>query len=397
MDLKGKKIILGVCGSIAAYKALILVRLMTKAGMEVRVIMTRDAEQFVGKLSFSSLTGQTVHSDLTYASEWNNHVELGLWADLLVIAPATAQTISKMAHGMVDNLLTAVYLSAKCPVMVAPAMDLDMWAHQATQHNIGTLRNYGNQIIPVSTGPLASGLSGAGRLAEPEDIFRTVCQFFTAKSDLAGKSVLVTAGPTYEPIDPVRFIGNYSSGKMGVRIAEEVLRRGGQVFLILGPASILPPVNPALTTVKVQSATEMLEAVKRYQESSDFFILAAAVADFMPEKVATEKIKKNVGVPEIRLVQTPDIAAHLGTFKKGNQRLVGFALETENILDNARSKMNKKNMDMIVINSPREAGAGFGGETNRIDILKKNGEVLSFELKSKSEVAEDIVNEMIKL
>lgn len=198
--------------------------------MEVRVIMTRDAEQFVGKLSFSSLTGQTVHSDLTYASEWNNHVELGLWADLLVIAPATAQTISKMAHGMVDNLLTAVYLSAKCPVMVAPAMDLDMWAHQATQHNIGTLRNYGNQIIPVSTGPLASGLSGAGRLAEPEDIFRTVCQFFTAKSDLAGKSVLVTAGPTYEPIDPVRFIGNYSSGKMGVRIAEEVLRRGGQVF-----------------------------------------------------------------------------------------------------------------------------------------------------------------------
>ncbi|MFN8332277.1 MAG: bifunctional phosphopantothenoylcysteine decarboxylase/phosphopantothenate--cysteine ligase CoaBC [Saprospiraceae bacterium] len=295
MDLKGKKIILGVCGSIAAYKALILVRLMTKAGMEVRVIMTRDAEQFVGKLSFSSLTGQTVHSDLTYASEWNNHVELGLWADLLVIAPATAQTISKMAHGMVDNLLTAVYLSAKCPVMVAPAMDLDMWAHQATQHNIGTLRNYGNQIIPVSTGPLASGLSGAGRLAEPEDIFRTVCQFFTAKSDLAGKSVLVTAGPTYEPIDPVRFIGNYSSGKMGVRIAEEVLRRGGQVFLILGPASILPPVNPALTTVKVQSATEMLEAVKRYQESSDFFILAAAVADFMPEKVATEKIKRTLG------------------------------------------------------------------------------------------------------
>ena len=397
MDLKGKKIILGVCGSIAAYKALILVRLMTKAGMEVRVIMTRDAEQFVGKLSFSSLTGQTVLSDLTYASEWNNHVELGLWADLLVIAPATAQTIAKMAHGMVDNLLTAVYLSAKCPVMVAPAMDLDMWAHPATQHNIVTLRTYGNHVIPVRVGPLASGLSGAGRLAEPEDIFRTVCQFFTAKSDLAGKSVLVTAGPTYEPIDPVRFIGNYSSGKMGVRIAEEVLRRGGQVFLILGPASILPPVHPALTTVKVQSATEMLEAVKRDQESSDFFILAAAVADFMPEKVATEKIKKTVGVPEIRLVQTPDIAAHLGTFKKANQRLVGFALETENILDNARSKMNKKNMDMIVINSPREAGAGFGGETNRIDILKKNGEVLSFELKSKSEVAEDIVNEMIKL
>ncbi|HNA64136.1 MAG TPA: bifunctional phosphopantothenoylcysteine decarboxylase/phosphopantothenate--cysteine ligase CoaBC, partial [Saprospiraceae bacterium] len=263
--------------------------------------------------------------------------------------------------------------------------------------NIVTLRTYGNHVIPVRVGPLASGLSGAGRLAEPEDIFRTVCQFFTAKSDLAGKSVLVTAGPTYEPIDPVRFIGNYSSGKMGVRIAEEVLRRGGQVFLILGPASILPPVHPALTTVKVQSATEMLEAVKRYQESSDFFILAAAVADFMPEKVATEKIKKTVGVPEIRLVQTPDIAAHLGTFKKANQRLVGFALETENILDNARSKMNKKNMDMIVINSPREAGAGFGGETNRIDILKKNGEVLSFELKSKSEVAEDIVNEMIKL
>lgn len=397
MDLKGKKIILGVCGSIAAYKALILVRLMTKAGLEVRVIMTRDAEQFVGKLSFSSLTRQNVLSDLSYASEWNNHVELGLWADLLIIAPATAQTISKMAHGMVDNLLTAVYLSARCPVMVAPAMDLDMWAHHATRHNIETLRSYGNHIIPVSTGPLASGLSGAGRLAEPEDIFRFVCQFFTHQSDLRGKAVLVTAGPTYEPIDPVRFIGNYASGKMGVRIAEEVLRRGGRAFLILGPVSIHPTEHPALTTVKVQTATEMLEAVKMYQDSSDFFILAAAVADFMPEKVAPEKIKKNFGVPEIRLVQTPDIASHLGTSKKEYQRLIGFALETENILENARSKMNKKNMDMIVINSPREDGAGFGVDTNRIDILKKNGEVLSFELKSKTAVAADIINEMIKL
>ncbi len=397
MSLGGKKIILAVCGSIAAYKSLLLLRLLTKEGAEVKVILTQDAQKFVGKLSFTSLTKHEVLTDLSPDSEWSNHIELGLWADLMLIAPATANTIAKCACGITDNLLQAVFLSARCPIMISPAMDLDMWAHSITQSNINRLKSIGINIIPVGKGLLASGLSGEGRLAEPNVIFEIVKDYFNKKQDLKGKKVLITAGPTYESIDPVRFIGNYSSGKMGIRIAEAASQRGAEIILVLGPVS--EQFNGELRgkCFRINSADEMIEKVKAEYETIDYFILAAAVADFKPEIKAEEKIKKTSSSLSIQLIQTPDIAKWIGENKKKDQFLVGFALETEKMRENASAKLHKKNMDMIVINSPKENGAAFGHDTNRIDVLKKTGEYISFELKSKKELAHDILDEMLKI
>lgn len=397
MELEGKKIILGVCGSIAAYKSLLLLRLLTSAGAEVQIIMTPDARKFVGSLSFASLSSLPVLSEWISEKDWKNHVDLGLWGDLLIIAPATAQTLAKLANGMVDNLLTAVYLSAKCPVMVAPAMDLDMWAHAATQSNIKVLQSRGVEVIPVGNGPLASGLVGEGRLAEPNDILKHIFKFFERKKDLANTRVLVTAGPTQEALDPIRYIGNRSTGKMGIRIAESAAERGAIVTLVLGPTNESIKSFNNLEVIRVQTADQMMEAIRPQVSQQDYFILAAAVADFKPEKSQEEKIKKNNFALKIELVPTPDIALYIGQNKKSNQKLVGFALETQNILQNAQLKMNTKNMDMIVINNAREEGAGFGVDTNRIDILKKNGEFLPLELKTKKELSNDIIDQMIKL
>ncbi|MDQ3142442.1 MAG: bifunctional phosphopantothenoylcysteine decarboxylase/phosphopantothenate--cysteine ligase CoaBC [Bacteroidota bacterium] len=392
--LKGRKIILAVTGSIAAYKSLILVRLLTKADADVQVIMSRSAKEFVGKLSFATLSGKPVLSDLQTDQEWNNHVALGLWADLMIIAPASAHTISKLASGLVDNLLTAVYLSAKCPVMIAPAMDLDMWAHPATQSNIQTLQNFGQFIIPVGKGPLASGLNGLGRLAEPEDIFRVVSDHFTHSRIFENKKILITAGPTYEAIDPVRFIANHSSGKMGIRIAEQAVLMGAEVNLILGPSHEKIMAHPKLHINRIVSAEDMFLETKKHLESSSIFILAAAVADFKPEKAASEKIKKNNTDLQLKLMHTDDIAQFIGIEKKAHQFLVGFALETEQIIEHAKLKMEKKNMDFIVINSPRDENAAFGFDTNKISILHRDGRIKEFELKSKAAVAVDILLEI---
>ncbi len=397
MHLEGKKILLGVCGSIAAYKALILLRLLVKAGAAVQVIMTKEAQQFVGKLSFSSLTDYPVFSELAVEDNWKNHVDLGLWADVMVIAPATANTMSKLAHGIVDNLLTAVYLSSKCPVMIGPAMDLDMWAHPATKRNIRTLQSDGVQIFPVGFGPLASGLIGDGRLAEPENMFQTISDYFNHSKDLEGKKLLITAGPTIEAIDPVRFISNHSSGKMGIKIAEAALIRGAEVTLILGPTKETVTEHKNLELIRVSTAEQMLIEVKKKWINVNYFILAAAVSDYQAREIAQEKIKKDENNLSLELKRTVDIAAFIGENKADDQILIGFALETENIMDNAQKKLDKKNMNMIVINSPKVENSAFGYDTNKIDILKKNGEYLSFELKSKKEVAEDILNEMLKL
>ncbi|NOT37936.1 MAG: bifunctional phosphopantothenoylcysteine decarboxylase/phosphopantothenate--cysteine ligase CoaBC [Saprospiraceae bacterium] len=397
MSLEGKKIILGVCGSIAAYKSLILLRYLTKAGADVKVILTQDAQKFVGKLSFASLSSYEVLTDLSSDDQWKNHIELGLWADLFIIAPATANTIAKCATGITDNLLQAVYLSARCPVMIAPAMDLDMWAHPITQGNVKKLQSIGVQIIPVGTGLLASGLNGEGRLAEPEIIYNYILDQFNKQSDLKNKRILITAGPTFEAIDPVRFIGNHSSGKMGLRLAEAACQRGAKVDLVLGPVNENHQQINGLSIYKVVSAQDMMNKVQELENLSDYFILAAAVSDFMPENVEQEKIKKATAVPIIKLKNTPDIAQWLGMHKKNHQKLVGFALETNHVKENAEAKLHKKNMDMIVINSPRDEGAAFGHDTNKIDILKKSGEYISFELKSKRELAHDILDEMLKL
>lgn len=397
MSLEGKKIILAVCGSIAAYKALILLRLLTKEGAEVKVILTQDAQKFVGKLSFASLTKHEVLTDLSPDSEWSNHIELGLWADLMIIAPATANTIAKCATGITDNLLQAVFLSARCPVAIAPAMDLDMWAHPITKGNISKLNAIGIHFIPVGKGLLASGLSGEGRLAEPVIILDFIVQHFEIRNDLQGKKIVITAGPTYEAIDPVRFIGNYSSGKMGIRIAEAAAQRGAEVILVLGPVKEEISNNTRISCLRINTAEEMLEQVKLNSQNVDYYILAAAVADFRPETKAEEKIKKKGQSMTIQLVQTADIAKWVGENKSENQLMVGFALETEKIKENASTKLHKKNMDMIVINSPKESGAAFGHDTNRIDILKKTGEYISFELKSKKELAHDILDEMLKI
>lgn len=393
--MKGKKIILAISGSIAAYKAAFLTRLFVKAGAEVQVLMTPAATNFIAPLSLSVLSKKEVYTDVISDKSWNNHVELGLWADALVIAPATANTLAKLAHGICDNIIAATYLSAKCPVFVAPAMDLDMWKHPATIENINRLRDFGNQIIPVGFGELASGLTGDGRMAEPEDIFTFLENYFSKSQRLRGKKMLVTAGPTYEPIDPVRFIGNHSSGKMGVAIADCLATQGAEVTLVLGPSKINPAEN-SVNVVRVNTAEEMYRAAEESFQTCDGAILAAAVADYRPKEIAVQKIKKKSEDLVIALEKTPDIAASLGKLKRKNQFIVGFALETNDEAANAKEKLEKKNFDFIVLNSLQNEGAGFNHDTNKISIFHKNNKDRHFELKSKHEVAKDIVEEIIR-
>lgn len=389
-----KKILLGVTGSIAAYKSAVLCRLLINEGYDVKVVMTPSAKDFITPLTLSTLSGNDTLYDISDGNSWNNHVELGLWADLMVIAPCTASTLSKMAHGHADNLLMACYLSSKCPVCFAPAMDLDMWKHPSTTRNVEKLVSYGNMLIPVGNGFLASGLIGEGRMAEPEDIVHFIRQYFLRKADLLGKNILITAGPTYESIDPVRFIGNKSSGKMGFAIAKECLERGANVTLITGPVS-LQLESDQLTLIRIQSAAEMYDAGKKVFDQADIIILSAAVADFKPVAVAKEKIKKSESNMHLELDRTVDIAATLGTLKKENQILVGFALETNDEINHAKQKLHKKNLDFIVLNSLNDSGAGFQHDTNKITILDKSGNQVNFSLKSKKEVASDIINYII--
>jgi phosphopantothenoylcysteine decarboxylase / phosphopantothenate---cysteine ligase len=388
--MQGKKIILGISGSIAAYKAAILTRLLIKSGAEVQVLMTKNAAEFISPLTLSTLSKRDVHTSVIAENSWNNHVELGLWADAMLVAPATATTLAKMANGICDNIITATYLSARCPVFVAPAMDLDMWKHPATLRNLQHLKEDGVQQFPVGYGELASGLVGEGRMAEPEEIVTYLNQYFSQNADFKGKKILITAGPTYEPIDPVRFVGNRSSGKMGVALAEALAARGAKVHLVLGP-SRLTPKNPNIKLQRVETAIEMYDACLVSFPTSDAAILSAAVADYRPANVADQKIKKKGETLDIQLVKNPDIAATLGQAKKENQILVGFALETNDELENAKGKLERKNLDFIVLNSLRDAGAGFSGDTNKVTIVHRNNKVENFELKSKDDVANDIV------
>ena len=387
--------LLGISGSIAAYKSAFLVRALIKAGAEVQVVMTPAATRFITPLTLSTLSKRPVFTDVQSEDGWNNHVEMGLWADALLIAPATATTLGRLAAGLADNMVAATYLSARCPVFLAPAMDLDMWKHPATQANVQRLQGFGNFFIPVGHGVLASGLVGDGRMAEPEEIVTHLERFFSTRLDLAGKRVLVTAGPTYEPIDPVRFIGNHSSGKMGVAIADALAARGAQVTLLLGP-SAQEPAQGEVTTVRVRTAAEMHAEAARCFPEMDAAVLAAAVADYRPAQTAKEKIKKGTEEMTLRLEKTPDIAASLGRVKRPDQLLVGFALETEDELANAREKLERKNFDLIVLNSLRDAGAGFHHDTNKVTILYRNNKADHFQLKSKKAVAEDIVVAMAR-
>ncbi len=395
--LSGKKIILGISGGIAAYKTASLVRLFIKAGAQVQVIMTPASKDFVTPLTLSTLSKNPVHS--TFYNEeddnaqWNNHVELGLWADLMIIAPATANTLSKMVNGNCDNLLIATYLSAKCPVYFAPAMDLDMYKHPSTIASFNTLKQFGNTIIPAESGELASGLSGEGRMAEPENIIAFLEADLLSKLPLKGKKILITAGPTYEAIDPVRFIGNHASGKMGFDIANEAANLGAEVILISGPTH-LKAKNNSIKVVNVVAANEMYNACHEYFDSVDVAIAAAAVADYRPKNVAEQKIKKSEANFSIELEKTEDILASLGEIKK-NQFLIGFALETENEIENAKLKIQKKNLDLIVLNSLQDEGAGFGKPTNKITFIDKDFNVEPMELKSKEAVAVDILNKVI--
>ena len=391
--LSGKKILLGVSGSIAAYKTAFLVRLLVKAGADVKVIMTAAAKDFVTPLTLSTLSKNEVLSDIAGNDTWANHVMLGRWADVMLMAPLSCNTLAKMANGQCDNLLLAVYLSATCPVVAAPAMDEDMWKHAATKQNMVKLSNYGNHIIPAEYGELASGLTGEGRMAEPETIMKWLNDFFLLQHELKGKKVLVTAGPTYEAIDPVRFISNHSTGKMGIAIAEELYSRGAAVTLVLGPTSV--PVNPSINTVRVQSAAEMLVACEKIFASADIAVMSAAVADYTPVTKATEKIKKSDEQLSVSLTKTTDILKTLGQ-QKNKQLLVGFALETNNEKEYALNKLRTKNADFIVLNSLNDAGAGFGHDTNKITIFDKQGNEYPFGVKSKKEVAKDIVNTIIK-
>ncbi len=393
MRLRGKHIILGITGSIAAYKAAILVRLLIKEGAEVKVIMTPLAKEFITPLTLATLSKNPILVDFFNPEngDWNSHVDLGLWADLYLIAPASANTIAKMANGVADNLLLTTYLSAKCPVMVAPAMDLDMYNHPATQKNIKTLQGIGNIIIEAATGELASGLSGKGRMEEPENILSSVVDFFFTSSRFSNKTVLVTSGPTFEPIDPVRFIGNHSSGKMGSSIAESFAQQGARVIFITGPAKFLPS-NKNIEIISVQTAEEMFCASTNNFSSVDIAVMAAAVADFTPMNVGNSKLKRETDEISIKLKPTKDIAAYLGKVKSKSQLLVGFALETDKELENAKNKIKNKNLDIIVLNSLNDKGAGFGFDTNKVTIINKKSEILSVELKSKTEVANDIVD-----
>ena len=391
--LKGKHIIIGITGSIAAYKAATLIRLLVKRGAEVKVIMTPLAKEFITPLTIATLCKNPILVDFYNPEngDWNSHVDLGLWADLYLIAPASANTMAKMATGVADNLLLTTYLSAKCPVMVAPAMDLDMYQHPATQQNIGILQSRGNVIVEAATGELASGLSGKGRMEEPEVIAAEVERFFASQNRFAGKTVLITSGPTYEPIDPVRFIGNYSSGKMGKSIAEVFLAQGANVIFITGPTSNIP-VGDNLEVVKVKTAAEMHAAALAHFPNSQIAIMAAAVADFTPEVSSSSKIKREGDNLTLVLKPTKDIAADLGKQKAPGQVLVGFALETNNEAQNAAKKLSAKGLDFIVLNSLNDQGAGFGFDTNKITIISKSGESVPFQLKPKDQVAADIVD-----
>jgi phosphopantothenoylcysteine decarboxylase/phosphopantothenate--cysteine ligase len=395
--MKGKKIIIGITGSIAAYKTAILVRLLVKAGAEVKVIMTPAAKDFITPLTLSVLSKEDVLSDTfeDKSGRWTNHVELGLWADLMVIAPTTANTIGKMATGICDNLLLMTYLSARCPVFIAPAMDLDMWTHKSTQDNLAILKKRSVRIISPIDGELASGLVGEGRMEEPEGIFRSLSDFFNKDLPLTGMKVMVTAGPTYESIDPVRFIGNRSTGTMGFRIAEALADQGANVTLITGPTALTSNHN-SIRRFNVETADEMLQACRKHAVNSKLIIMSAAVADYTPKEVSKSKIKKGKDIPQIPLIPTTDILAELGATKATGQVIVGFALETNNEMENAKGKLKNKNLDFIVLNSLQDEGAGFGHNTNKISIIDRSGEVTSYETKSKTDVAADLVNYLIK-
>lgn len=398
MGIRGKHVLLGVCGGIAAYKSAHLTRLLVKAGAKVRVVMTPDAKNFITPLTLSTLSGNPVRVDYfdPASGEWNNHVHLALAADAIVVAPASANTLAKFSQGLCDNLLCAVYLSAKSPVFLAPAMDLDMWKHESTQSNIARLKSFGNHIIPPADGELASGLTGTGRLAEPEEILAVLHAFFSTALPLSGKRALVTAGPTYEAIDPVRYIGNHSSGKMGYAIASCLADLGADVTLVSGPTVLSTPAG--VKSVSVTSASEMLDACLANFAESDITVMSAAVADYKPKVAAERKIKKNEGQGfTIELVKTTDILSTLGQRKRAEQILVGFALETHDEQIHAVEKLQKKNLDFIVLNSMRDEGAGFAGDTNKITIIDQKRNVESFELKSKAEVARDICTRIIAL
>ena len=393
--LKGKKIVLGVTGSIAAYKAALLVRMLIKEGAEVKVIMTSAAKDFISPLTLATLSKHPVLIDVFKEDTWANHVMLGRWADMMLVAPLSCNTLAKMAVGICDNLLLAVYLSAACPVMLAPAMDEDMWKHPCTRRNLQTLASNGNVIVPVDNGELASGLFGEGRMAEPEAIIASVIQQFKNAGSLSGKKALVTAGPTYEHIDPVRFIGNHSSGKMGVAIARELSERGASVTLVLGPATGTFNLD-GLNVINVQTAEEMYNACHSVFAETDITIMAAAVADYTPVAVAPQKIKKKEENWQVALKKTPDILKSLGQKKTDKQEQAGFALETTNERQNALAKLQQKNADIIVLNSLRDSGAGFGKDTNKIAVFDRNGKEKSFDLKSKTAVAKDIVDYIIE-
>ncbi|MBU4538948.1 MAG: bifunctional phosphopantothenoylcysteine decarboxylase/phosphopantothenate--cysteine ligase CoaBC [Weeksellaceae bacterium] len=393
MAIQGKKILICVSGGIAAYKINYLIRDFVKKGAEVQVLMTPSAENFVSKLTLSTLSKNPVFSDFySENGTWNNHVELALWADVILMAPCTANTLGKMVHGICNNLVIATYMSAKCPVFIAPAMDLDMYQHPSTKQNLELAEDFGHFIIPAETGELASGLVGQGRMAEPETISKTIEEFFSSdknSKNLAGKTVLITAGPTYEAIDPVRFIGNHSSGKMGFSIAEEAANRGAKVILISGP-SAQQTNHPNIEIHRVTSAREMFDQVFNFYENADIAIASAAVADYAPKEIAKEKIKKSEDELTIELIKNPDILKTMGE-RKTKQFLVGFALETQNEEENAKGKLEKKNLDMIVLNSLRDEGAGFKNDTNKIKIFTKT-ELKEFPLKTKNAVAQDILN-----
>jgi phosphopantothenoylcysteine decarboxylase/phosphopantothenate--cysteine ligase len=397
MRLNGKKIILGITGSIAAYKAVVLLRLFVKEGAEVQIVITPAGKEFITPVTLSALSGKPVVSEFFAANDgtWHSHVDLGLWADLMIVAPATASTIGKMANGIADNMLVTTYMSAKCPVIVAPAMDLDMFAHPSNQKNLATLKEYGDIIIEPGEGFLASGLEGKGRMEEPGKILEYIVDYFNRKKKLLNKTFLVTAGPTFEKIDPVRFIGNYSSGKMGYAIAEELANKGAKVILVSGPVN-LPVKNKNIEVIPVESAGEMYGQCQKYFGKTDGAVMCAAVADFTPvhpENTKTKRGKKNNW--KLELKPTTDIASSLGEAKKNNQILAGFALETDNEIKNASLKLRKKNLDFIVLNSLNDPGAGFQTDTNKITIIDKDNNHQFFELKSKKEVAVDIVNKII--
>lgn len=396
--LQGKKILLGISGSIAAYKCIQLVRLLVKQGAEVKVIMTPSAKDFVSPLVLSTLSKNDVHIDMFSENTWANHVLLGRWADVMLISPLSCNTLAKIAHGYCDNLLLSVYLSATCPVLVAPAMDEDMWRHTSTKKNIEIIRSYGNKVILPGFGELASGLTGEGRMEEPEtlvDILSTFLNNKSAEKELTGKKVLITAGPTYEAIDPVRFIGNHSSGKMGIALAKECRARGADVILVLGPTQIQDDFG-GLTVIRVKSSDEMYSACQEHFSNTDIALMAAAVADYKPETISKAKIKKEAGtIPELKLIKTKDILKSLGEQKKPGQIVLGFALETNNERQNALEKLQKKNADFIVLNSLND-GAAFGADTNKITIYTKGGDEIPFDAKTKDEVAKDIINTILK-